>query len=276
MKRFETISFRTRRIIGLSITAIAIAIVMSIHQSIEERLGRASYFSGFSLFGALVALILIGIRRRLPMLPLGSVSTWTQIHLYTGIFAAVIYFVHVPAMIAGGVFECGLSIVFLLVTASGFYGLYASRMLPRRLTAVGGEFRYDQVPWHRNQIATAASGLLRSDHESAATEVLRGFYAKYLRPFFESSPGLTYVAVPTGSRRRRLLAGLKELDRYLEEDTRSTSGQFAALVRRRDDLDYHYALQFRLRIWVVVHSVFSVVLFAAAMVHGVLALRFTF
>ena len=41
-----------------------------------------------------------------------------------------------PALIGGGIFECGLSIVFWLVTASGVYGIYASRTFPKRLTAI--------------------------------------------------------------------------------------------------------------------------------------------
>ena len=68
---------------------------------------------------------------------------------------------------------------------------------------------------------------------------------------------------------------MKELDRYLEADSRKALGQFAALVRRRDDLDYQFALQFRLRCWVVVHSFCSLVLLVMAVIHAVIAIRFT-
>ena len=71
-----------------------------------------------------------------------------------------------------------------------------------------------------------------------------------------------------------MLTGLKELDRYLETEGRTAAGMLAALVRRRDDLDYQFALQLRLRVWLVVHGVFSIVLLAAAIVHAVVAWRF--
>ncbi|GAA5504934.1 hypothetical protein [Novipirellula caenicola] len=271
----KPIHFRTRRRVSLLVTAIAIGFVVMINRWQQDRLGHASYFTGFTLLATLCLLMLLGIRRRLPVLPLGNISTWTQIHLYSGLFAAAVYVVHVPALIATGQFECTLSILFLVVSGSGFYGLYASRTVPRRLTAVPGEYRFEQIPWHRNEIAAAAGRLLEGSSEEDAMAVLKTFYRNVLNPFFASSPTLAYVMLPTGHRRRRLLSGLRELDRYLEQESRSTAGQFAALVRKRDDLDYQYALQFRLRLWVVVHSVFSLLLFGGAIIHAAVALRFT-
>ncbi len=267
------ISFRTRRKLSLIVVAVALSIVYGIFRLEESRLAHASFFTGFTVLASILILILLGVRRRLPVLPLGSVSTWTQVHLYVGVFAAGVYVMHVPALIAGGVFECGLSIVFLLVTCSGFYGLYASRTLPKRLTAVEGQHRFDRVVWHRTQIAETARTLLDDLHENSGMRVLGSFYTHYLRPFFETRPSMAYVLMPTGVRRRRLLSGLKELDRYLEDESRSTAGRFAALVRRRDDLDYQFALQLRLRLWVVVHSVFSIALLAGGIVHAVIAWR---
>jgi hypothetical protein len=218
---------------------------------------------------------LFGVRRRIPILPLGSTSTWTQIHIYTGLFAAGVYWMHVPSLIGDGVFEWVLSLVFLLVTSSGFYGLYASRTLPKRLTAVEGQHRFDRVEWHRSQIASHARGLLNELSDQAGMPVLGNYYGKHLNPFFSSRPSLAYVLIPTGGRRRRLLNGLKDLDRYLETEGRGTSGRFAALIRRRDDLDYQFALQLRLRLWVVVHSVFSLALIVGGIIHAVMVFRFT-
>ncbi|MFG0261120.1 MAG: hypothetical protein ACF788_01855 [Novipirellula sp. JB048] len=271
----KPIRFRTRRWIGLTVTAVAGATVFLIQRWQHDRLGHASHFTGFTLLATLALLMLLGVRRRLPVLPLGNVSTWTQIHLYSGLFATAVYVAHVPALIASGRFEGLLSILFLSVSASGFYGLYASRTLPRRLSAVQGEYRYDQIPWHRHEIAKAARGLLDGASDASAMMVLSTFHRKYLHPFFESTPTLAYVVAPNGHRRRRLLSGLKELDRYLEDQSRATAGQFAALVRRRDDLDYQYALQLRLRLWVVLHSLLSLLLLAAAILHTAVVLRFT-
>lgn len=270
----RAITFRTRRIIALAATLTSLLSVWSIAWLLESRLANVSVFTGGTALGALLLLALLGVRRRLPALRLGSVSVWTQIHIYTGIFAAGVYWMHVPSVIAGGIFESGLSVLFLVVSVSGLYGVYASRTLPKRLTSVEGQHRFDRVGWHRQQIADTANSMLGELQESAGVGVLKNFYQSYLSPFFDTRPSLAYVIAPHGARRRRLLSGLKELDRYLESDGRSAAGNLAALVRRRDDLDYQYALQLRLRVWLVVHGVFSVVLVAAAIVHAVVAWRF--
>ena len=208
-----TPNFRHRRIIALIVTAIALMIVWIAAWLQSSRLGHASYLTGWTILASLLLLTLLGVRRRLPMLRLGSASTWTQIHLYCGLFATGVYAMHVPSLIAGGTFECGLSIVFLLVSISGFYGVYASRTLPRRLTAVDGQHRFDRVRWHRSQIAETAATVLNGEIDNATSRVLGIFYTKYLKPFFADRPSLAYVMVPTGGRRQRLLGGLQELNR---------------------------------------------------------------
>jgi hypothetical protein len=267
-------SFRTRRRISLCVTMIALLVVAAIAWVQAGSLAHASFFTGSTLLGVVLLLVLLGVRRRLPVLPLGSVSVWTQIHVYAGIFSAGVYVLHVPNLIGGGIFECGLSIVFLVVTASGVYGIYASRTLPKRLTAVEGQHRFDRVAWHRSQIAEKGRELLDELNEQTAVRVLGSFYTNYLNPFFGSRPSLAYVLIPTGVRRRRLLSGLTELNRYLESDGRNTAGRFAALVRRRDDLDYQYALQLRLRLWLVIHCTVSIALVVGGILHAAMVWRF--
>jgi hypothetical protein len=131
--------FRTRRRISLLLTLVALLLVAAVAQLQETRTGEASYFTGATLLATILGLALIGVRRRLPVLPLGNRSSWTQIHLYTGIFAAGVYGMHVPVLIGSGSFECALSIVFLLAAASGVYGIHASRTLPQRLTAASAQ-----------------------------------------------------------------------------------------------------------------------------------------
>ena len=148
LKRFFTRpSLRTRRQVALLLTFCITIFFVWLIQRESMRLGRADWLSGFTVLACLFLLMLLGVRRRIPFWPLGKVSTWTQVHLYVGIFTAVIYAMHVPALIAGGFFERVLSILFLTTTVSGFYGLYASRTLPRKLTSIENEHRFDQIGW---------------------------------------------------------------------------------------------------------------------------------
>lgn len=267
-------SFRHRRRIAITTTLLALLVMLGIVWVQTGRLADVSLLTGATLLCCLLLLALFGMRRRLPILPVGSVSVWTQVHIYMGFFTAGVYWMHVPNLIGNGVFECSLSVIFLLVTLSGFYGLYASRTLPKRLTAVEGQHRFDRVEWHRGQIADHARKLLEELSVHVGIPVLGSFYTEHLCPFFNSRPSLAYVLVPTGGRRRRLLSDLKDLERYMESEGRSTAGRFAALVRRRDDLDYQFALQLRLRLWVAFHSILTLALLATSLIHSFMALRF--
>ncbi|MCC9603026.1 hypothetical protein LOC67_20960 [Stieleria sp. JC731] len=262
-----SLSIRKRRFIAIAITAIAILLMCMWVKSERDGLGEPHLVSGFAVFAGLVMLILLGVRRRIPFWPLGKASTWTQFHIYTGFFTSAVYLLHVPSIIGDGLLESFLSLLFVMVSASGFYGLYISRTLPKRLTAVGHEHRFDRIPWTRKELATAAESMLKKIAEPSAKDVLETFYQKTLGPFFSASPSFAYVLVPTGTRRRRLLGDLNHLHRYLEQDGRSIAGQFASLVRQRDDLDYQYALQLRLRVWIVFHAIMSLLLLLISIVH---------
>lgn len=270
----HAVSFRRRRFLSLAITAIGLTVLWLWVWFDRSRLSSGSLPSGASLLCCLLILTLLGVRRRIPVLRLGSVSTWTQVHLYTGLFAVGVYVMHVPAIIANGIFESALSIVFLVVSLSGIVGLWISRSIPRRLTAMSQQYRYDRIGWHRKQIADAAGALIDALVEPTGVQVIGDFHKDYLHGFFQSKPGLSFLLFPNGVRRRRLLSGLQELHRYLEPESRGKAGELASLVRRRDDLDYQFALQTRLRCWVLVHSLFSIALVIGSLIHVVVALRF--
>jgi hypothetical protein len=71
--------------------------------------------------------------------------------------------------------------------------------------------------------------------------------------------------------RKRLFVELGEVSRYLSDAERETSEKLFALVRRRDDLDYHEALQWRLKMWLFLHIGLSYPLLLLGCVHGWLA-----
>ena len=116
----------------------------------------------------------------------------------------------------------------------------------------------------------AEQAVLESVRQSGAT-TLGAFYSDRLHPFFEQSRGVRYFFRPNNRLRRQLLAELTEVNRYLSEPERKTCEQLFSLIRRRDDLDYHAALQWRLKIWLFLHIGLTYPLIGVACVHGWLA-----
>ena len=264
-------SFRLRRKIALLVTMTAVALIAGWAWWVDETEGDRVRMTGYALLTSVASLVLIGVRRRLPVLPLGNMSSWTQCHVYIGLFAFGVYCLHVPTLFGSNMFEFGLSVLFLSVSGSGIYGIHASRSVPKKLTSIERAHRFDQVSRHRKQIAQQASELSVELNQPAGMEVLAKYYSTNLSPYFSHSPSLAYVMTPTHTRRRRLLEGLSELDRFLESEGRAVAGRLATLVRRRDDLDYEFAMRLRLRLWLVVHAVLSVALVVGAVIHTLMA-----
>ena len=76
---------------------------------------------------------------------------------------------------------------------------------------------------------------------------------------------------PSGRLRRQLVAEIQELNRYLGESEREVGGQLRSLVQQKDDLDFHFAIQGRLKVWMFVHIGLTYSLLITALLHGLLA-----
>lgn len=261
-------SFRVRRLFsGLFVIAslLLLVVLTGVH-----RIGFAggSNFTGFTLLATIILLCLIGARKRIPVLPLGSMSTWTQFHLYMGLFSVGVYCLHVPAIIGEGRFEGGLSILFLAVAGSGVYGIYASRVVPRKLTVLEGRNQSNPSGWQYQQLARTAGELLAQLQDNRSKHVLGHELAGDLSTFFNQRPSPACAVVPLGIRRQRLLNGLGDANRSLQRADQNITSQLARLVRHRDDLDQHYALRLRLRVWLVIHGFLSLVLLVGGLLHA--------
>ena len=80
--------------------------------------------------------------------------------------------------------------------------------------------------------------------------------------------------IPTGYTRRQLLRELNDLDRYLAYQGLQSRQQLTTMVQTKDDLDYHHALQTRLRMMFAMHIALTWSLAVMIAVHVVLVYRF--
>ena len=149
------------------------------------------------------------------------------------------------------------------------YGIWATRTIPRKLTSVGEEVIFERIPMFKRNLARRAHTVVMESCES--TPVLARFYANRLSKFFECRRGLAYMLVPSGRTRRQLIAEIEELDRFLAQKDRHISRELAIMVRKKDDLDYHSAMQGRLKMWLFVHIAITYSLLIFSVVHGILA-----
>jgi hypothetical protein len=266
-------NLRLRRL-GFSLaTSLILGGLLFLVQYQHAHLVRTNFTTGYILFGCLVFLALFNLRKKLAMLPrIGSASFWMQLHIYVGLATFVIFGMHVAWRVPTGRFETALAALYLIVGLSGVYGLCITRMIPRRLTGLPQDVIFERIPWLRLELTRQARELVLSVCES--TDVLARFYVNRLANFLERPRGWVYLLHPSGRLRRQMIAEIDELNRFLGDDQRRAGRELVELVKRKDDLDYHFAMQGRLKGWLFVHIGLTYSLLILALVHLVLVHAF--
>ena len=240
---------------------------------LDQNLQHSSFFTGYLLMGSVLFLAAFNLRKKLTFLPaIGSASMWMQFHIYVGWSTFVVFGFHVGWAVPNGIFESALAFLYLFVALSGVYGLYITRVLPKRLAGLNEEVIYERIPGFRIKLARQVRELVLKACES--TDILAKLYANELAAFFERPRGLAYMVSPNGRRRRTLISEINNLDRYLAPDQRKVSHKLKALVQKKDDLDYHAAVQGRLKLWLFLHVGMTYSLVLVGLLHGVMAMAF--
>lgn len=263
--------FGMQSLAGTTLLLLASAGVVMAHRRWSQELPNYAYLSGWALLAVMILLALYNVRKRLPFLSLGSSEAWLQIHIYAGFFTVVLFLVHLDFRMPTGWFEGTLAWLYGLVTGSGIVGLFLSRVLPRRLATRGGEVIYEKIPALRQALRQEAEALALT----GGAPVIADFYTKHLHGFFL---GPKYFWPHLLDSRRPLNALTRELDelrRYLNETERTTLQKLGELVRRKDGLDYHHALQATLKLWLFVHLPLTYSLMIFSMAHVALVFAFS-
>lgn len=262
-----------RRVVASTITIVICAIVALILYLLKQSLFQDAMFSGYLLLGAIIFLTLFNLRKRLPFLPsVGSASMWMQLHIYVGLSTFLIFGMHIAWHVPNGWFEILLAMLYMTVALSGVYGLVITRILPKRLTAVGNEVVFEQIPALRLQLARQVKQMVLET--ATTTEVIARYYTHQLLPFFEGHRSLAYIAFPTGRKKRSLLKGIDGLKRYLDSENSGKADLLAGYVKQKDDLDYQHALQSRLKVWLFLHIGFTYSLLLVSILHAILVHAF--
>lgn len=266
--------FVRRRVRSLGLAMMALAGVWLWMRPLERHLTPSAFTSGYLMVTAVLFLAAYNVRKKLPFLPLGSSATWLQWHLYVGIGSMGLFVLHAGVRLPTGILNSTLAGVYLATIASGLAGLYLTRTIPRQLSRVGTEVIYERIPAMHHQVRRqAGEAVLESVAASGAT-TLADFYVARLYDFFHRSRGAWYFVRPTTALRRSLMRELTSMRRYLSDQEQAACERLFALLRRKDDLDFHEARQRLLKTWLFVHIGLTYGLVVMALLHGLLALAF--
>lgn len=267
--------FVQRRFLGLVFLCATLAALIGGHAHLARSLRHMATLTGWLLLGICLFLTAYNARKKLPFLPLGNSRTWLQIHAYVGYFSAGLFLVHIGWRWPSGWFENTLALLFTAVAASGAFGLFWSRLVPRRLTACGDEVVYERVPIVRRQIAEQAEQLALDSVLSTQSAAIADFYHLHLAGYFVDRGSLWHHWIGSHRTSRRLLDKLDDLQRFLNPDQKAVLDALMALVRRKEGVDEQYALQLSLRLWLFIHIPLTYGMLAFTAFHVVLVFGFS-
>ena len=272
-KSVGNFSFSRRRIYSSAIALVVVTLIAIVAYAQNQSLIHSSFLTGYLLMLCIVFLAAFNLRKKITFLPVvGSAKFWMQLHIYVGISTFAIFGFHIAWHVPNGSFELLLAGLYMTVAISGVYGLYATRIFPSRLTALENEPVFERIPFFQQKLALQARSLVFQACEKS--DVLANFYTNRLAKFFEQPRSLAYLVRPSGRVRRQLITEIQDLDRFLAEDQRSVSRELTSLVKKRDDLDYHYVIQGRLKAWMFIHIGLTYSLLIVALLHMVLVHAF--
>ncbi len=267
-------SFAQRRIRNGGATMIFVALVWLWVRGRERNLTPSSFATGYIMLAAVLFLAAYNLRKKLPFLPLGSSRAWLQWHLYVGIGSVGIFALHAGLRWPNGILETALACVYVSTVGSGVLGLYWTRTIPAQLARVGEEVIYERIPALHRQVQRQAGEVVLESVTASGATTLADFYVTRLYDFFYRSRSVSYFLRPTTALRRSLMEEMQNLRRYLSEHELTACERLFALVRRKDDLDFHAARQGLLKDWLFVHIGLTYALVVLAVLHGLLALAF--
>jgi len=259
-------SFARRRIRNVLISLALAAGVVMVDWLYRLSMRPSSFLSGWTLAAVILLLAGYNLRKRLPMLPLGSSAAWLQLHIYAGLLTGVLFAVHVGYRLPNGRLEGTLAVLYCGVFLSGIGGLFLSRTLAARLTSHGEEVLYDRIPVFARRIRDEVHDLVLNCISESETSMIPEFYRRRLQTFFARPRFAVHHLFHSVRPFRAALLEIQSQDRYLNDRERSVMREIEERFRLKDALDYQYTLQTTLKYWLFLHVplTYALLIFAAA------------
>ena len=261
--------------LSVAVTVLVGAVVVVADVVTSASLRDPRFLTGWILFGLMLALAAFNARKKLPFLPLGSAAGWLRFHVYAGWLSFVVFFLHVGLRLPQGPLEVSLAALYLLVALSGVAGLTISRVFPKRLSRNDDELIFERMPVLLKRLRDECDEQILESMAKVESTTVAEFYTSRVRPFLDRPRNLVQHLFEWKSAHHAMRGHFDVVRRYLDEDEKKTLGWLYDHVRRKENLDYAYALQATLKIWLFVHVPLTYSMLLLTLVHVILVYAFT-
>ena len=249
---------------------ILFVVLLLFANRIRDMLGNPALLTGWILFALFVALGAFNSRKKLSMLPLGSASTWLRFHVVGGFLALPLFWLHARTLWPTGLYEQALAACFYLVTASGIAGWLLQRSLPRRLAAIPVEIIYERIPAEIARLREEAETLVLNCTKACGRDTLARHYTETIDWFFRRPRFLRNHVFGGKMARAWQRQQLGAIRQYLDEREAQFLDQLNTLAEYKTDVDFHYAAQTVMKLWLFLHLPLAVVTLLLMLWHVIL------
>jgi Fe-S-cluster-containing dehydrogenase component/CRP-like cAMP-binding protein len=221
--------------------------------------------TGLAGLGALTAVMTYPLRKQIYRRRAGALRYWLLAHVYFGIVAAVLLFMH-AGVHTRGLLTTLLYLSFIGVILSGLFGIVCYRVAPRLLTSIEGEplliedltGRRAELRQELAAITNKSEGWLRQEIEET---VSRRFLGKaYMIRQILRRQDLKRLLAEARSQFKEQTNRANEAERAILREAVET----AATLGRVDALVFLHRL---LRIWIAPHVISTSLMLALLLVH---------
>lgn len=265
---------RTFFLKALTVT-LAFAGVSWLTQAFELRLLDPVFMTGWVLAIAMVLQLVLRLKKHMPQLIPGGLPGWAERHIAIGLFAVLIFALHINFSLPETALEWALFTLFAAVAASGLIGLYLVNVIPLKLDHDGTSEPSEATPAARARIAASAVRLAIQSVEQSGSRAIVDLYTERLHEFFDRPRHA--LAHLQGSRRP-----LKQLEFEIEAAERDDRlsphdplDELKALVRSKYALDSRHAHELALKAWLFVHLPATYALVVLTLFHVCTVYAFT-
>lgn len=266
--------FLNRRVRNFVILGVVASIVLFALTVIDYALDIQQFYSGWLMVALITSLLMFYVKKRLSILPLGKSANWAQWHYYTGLLLLIVFVKHVDFSIPSGTVELSLFILFAIVICTGAGGALFNRVYAKRLASLEEEVIFERITQHRQELKCEVESLLVDVVEKTKSDTLSKYYLKHLTCFFDRPRHVLSHLIGSGYATLGIQNGLERQMRYLNSHEVECALALKKLIRKKDLLDRHFALQGFLKYWGVLHLPIALLMSCLIILHVILVYAF--
>lgn len=268
---------RTRRRITNSVLACAVALVLVLGYLLYDiSLYRHHHLSGWLMFYLICAQMFYYIQKRYEAVRQWVNVQWLPLHAEFGSISIVVLLVHVGLNLPDGPIGLFLLVCFFGVSVTGFVGFRIKRQYQDTLSSQSGkEADFDLIPSELLALQAEADRLMLDCAVRHKPSMLVDYYSDELSGCFSTPSNV--LGQLTGNNQEWIahFGKVEKLMPYLAPDESNCARSLIRLLRRKYNLDYHYAHQGALRVWLLIHVPFAFGLLFFTCLHILLVYAFS-